>query len=98
MPAKLIALPQPRALRGTPQISNRPNRNQSYVDAAQVVDEARAVISAIFQAAKTAPPHMLEELAGSSLTCATRMLLELSICLQEENIKVRYPLRKEVRP
>lgn len=98
MPAKLIALPQPRALRGAPQINSRPERNQNYVDAAQVVDEARAVICAIFHAAKTAPPHMLEELAGSSLSFATRMLLELSICLQEENIKVRYPLRKEVRP
>lgn len=97
MPAKLIALPQPRALRGTPLINNRPNRNQSYVDAAQVVDEARAVITAIFEVAKSTPPHMLEELAGSSLSFATRMLLELAICLSEENIKVRYPLRKEVR-
>ena len=98
MPAKLIALPQPRALRGTPQKISVPNRNQNYVDAAQVVDEARAVICAIFHAAKTAPPHMLEELAGSSLNFAARMLLELSICLHEENIKVRYPLREEVRP
>ena len=97
MPAKLIALPQPRALRGTPQKTSVPNRNQNYVDAAQVVDEARAVTCAIFHAAKIAPPHMFEELAGSSLTFVTRMLLELSICLREEDIKVRYPLREEVR-
>lgn len=97
MPAKVIALPQPRVVRGTPRPSLIPDRNQNYTDAALVIDQARAAVTALFEVAKTTPPHMLQDVANSCLTTATRMLLELSICLQEENIQVRYPLRKEVR-
>lgn len=94
MSAKI--LPLPRAIQGLPCKPSTPDRNQNYIEADLVVDQARNLLTAELQVIHTAPRHMAADAAGSALLLASRVLLELSICLQEERIKVRYPLRQEV--
>lgn len=95
MPAKV--LPLPRAIQSPPIQTCPPDRNQNYIEADIVVEQARSLIAAELQVIHAAPKHLAADAAGSALLLASRVLLELSICLQDERIKIRYPFRQEAR-
>lgn len=62
-----------------------------------IVDQARNLLTAELRVLHAAPPHMAADAAGSALLLASRMLLELSICLQESNVKINWPMCREAR-
>lgn len=62
-----------------------------------IVDQARNLLTAELRVIHAAPPHLAADAAGSALLLASRMLLELSICLQESKVHINWPMRREAR-
>ena len=71
--------------------------NPQLYPADLVVDQARRLLAAELHVLHTAPRHMQAEAAGSALLLASRMLLELSMCLQSDNVHVHWPMQRKVR-
>lgn len=69
------------------------DRNEVYTDAAQVVEQIRHSIWRSFDLIATLPRHDQERVIHTLKASATRQLLELAICLTEERVKIRYPLK-----
>jgi len=94
MSAQIVPFPGVRP--DAPRKSSSSFTKSTPTPADLIVDQARNLLTAELRVLHAAPPHLAADAAGSALLLASRVLLELSICLQEERIKVRYPLRQEV--
>lgn len=95
MSAQIVPFPGVRP--DAPRKSSSSLNQSPSIPADRVVDQARSLLTAELRVIHTAPPHLAAQAAGSALLLASRMLLELSICLQESNTTIHWPMRREVR-
>lgn len=84
-------LPFPRAIQGAARRNDDPERNQEYIKAGDIVRKHANFVKQAFEMIRNTPPHLIENVTISlklNLDCS---LSDLAMCLDDENIIIRYP-------